>query len=368
MSILDIIVLAVAALAAWTGWRSGGLHTVVGIVGRVAGVAIGLGLADWVAGATWAFPVRVISEIVLVLLGWAVGGRLAQWVSPSTHRPGGRISTVDRALGLGVRAVLTLVVGCLGIQAVSMWGPVGAQAEAADSALPGLVAQVGPVGLPRLGQLASDGRDALPADLHGLLPQTAAVNDHPAVVSSAVSQAVVQVTAAHSGSTTIATGTGFFVKAGAVVTAEHVVNGASAITITHGGHRQSASVRIDDEQNDLAILTVAGPTTAGLTVSAQHAHPGQQAVFIGYPNGGPQQVGVATVAGGVAMPSPGLSTGHPYLRPGYRLQSEVRPDNSGGPLLDTSGAVIGLIDARSLIDGDIGYAITAEPLLADLAR
>ncbi len=153
-----------------------------------------------------------------------------------------------------------------------------------------------------------------------------------------------------------------------MVTAEHVINGASAITLTHGGRRQSTSVRIDDQRNDLAILTVAGPSSAGLTVSAQHPHPGQQAVFIGYPEGGPQQVGAATVAGGVAMPSPGLSTGNLYLRPGYRLQSEVRPGNSGGPLLNTSGAVIGVIDARSLVGGDVGYAITAEPLLADLAR
>ncbi len=171
MSILDIIVLAAAALAAWTGWRSGGLHTVVGIVCRVVGVAIGFGLADWVATLAWAFPVRVITEVVLVLLGWTLGGRLAQGVSPSTRRPGDQVSTVNRVLGFGVRAVLTLVIGCLGIQAMLMWGPMTVQAAAVQSALPGVIAQAGPVGVPRLGQLATDGRDVLPPTSMGCCPR-----------------------------------------------------------------------------------------------------------------------------------------------------------------------------------------------------
>jgi len=82
MSLLDVVVVLAAAVAAWTGWRSGGLHTVVGVACRLAGLIIGVGVADWVATASWGFPARVITEIVVVLLGWVLGGRLAAWLGP----------------------------------------------------------------------------------------------------------------------------------------------------------------------------------------------------------------------------------------------------------------------------------------------
>ena len=122
MSLLDVVVVLAAAVAGWTGWRSGGLHTVVGVACRLAGLIIGVGVADWVATASWGFPARVITEIVVLLLGWVLGGRLAAWLGPAP-RPAGRVAGPDRVLGVGVRAALTPLVGALGIQALALWGP-----------------------------------------------------------------------------------------------------------------------------------------------------------------------------------------------------------------------------------------------------
>jgi S1-C subfamily serine protease len=365
MSLLDVVVVLAAAVAAWTGWRSGGLHTVVGVACRLAGLIIGVGVADWVATASWGFPARVITEIVVLLLGWVLGGRLAAWLGPAP-RPAGRVAGPDRVLGVGVRAALTLLVGALGIQALALWGPPAVRADAAHSALPGVIAQVGPVGLPRLGQLATNTRDVLPADLNGMLPQTGPVNDQRVATPPAAAQAVVAVTATHAGSPITSTGTGFFVTGGHLVTAEHVVAGASAITISRGGYLEPATVAVADVGNDLAVLTVADPPGTGLPVATQPAQPGTPAVFVGYPDGGPQQARAATVVGGVAMPTGPWDAADYSLRPAYRLRTLVRPGNSGGPLLDSSGAVIGVIDAHSLVDPTVGYAITAAPLRTDL--
>ena len=60
-----------------------------------------------------------------------------------------------------------------------------------------------------------------------------------------------------------------------------------------------------------------------------------------------------------------------YGRPGtsrevYSLYAQVRPGNSGGPLLSTDGRVVGVIFAKSLDDASTGYALTmneARPVL-----
>jgi S1-C subfamily serine protease len=56
------------------------------------------------------------------------------------------------------------------------------------------------------------------------------------------------------------------------------------------------------------------------------------------------------------------------VRDVYEIQSVVRPGNSGGPLVEPGGQVIGVVFSRSTTNGDIGYALTSPGVLSRVLR
>ena len=342
--LLDLVVLVVAVLAAWSGWRVGGIRTAVGVLTRGLGLAAGLAVANLVAVTDWSFGWRVAAEVGVVLLGLVVGGRLARAVAPGPATP----SAPDKVAGAVLRGAAALVVttGVLALVA-QPWGPAGA-AQAAGAAV-------------------TDLRGTLPGDLAGVVPALGgAAPPAAAGLTDAEVAATVQVLASTTGASTTSTGSGFVVTGGRVVTAHHVVAGARAVTGVAGGADLPATVVVDDAGADVAVLQVTGLDVTPVTVAAGHLATGSAAVVAGYPGGGPLTAGTATVVGGVALPA--ASSDGIALRPAYRLQADVRPGNSGGPLFDGAGAVVGMVDARSLTESGVGFALTTEPVLAALAR
>ena len=157
----------------------------------------------------------------------------------------------------------------------------------------------------------------------------------------------------------ISDGSGFVVAPDLVVTNAHVVAGISRpfVIDREGAHRASAVVF--DPKLDVAVLRTQGVNDRPLPLVARTVGRGTEAAVLGYPGGGPFQAKPAVVlsespAVGRDIYGRGLTT-----RDVYQLRAEVRPGNSGGPLVLPDGSVIGVVFARSSLNADLGFALTS---------
>jgi S1-C subfamily serine protease len=145
------------------------------------------------------------------------------------------------------------------------------------------------------------------------------------------------------GSAKGSTGTGFFItQHGHVVTNAHVVETCSSVAIQQpGASATPAQVVAADKQNDLALLKVDTRPAAIATLRGNRAvRPGENVVAYGFPlNGLVSSGGVLTT--GTVNALAGLSDDTRY----FQISAPLQPGNSGGPLLDTTGTVIGVNSA-----------------------
>ena len=164
----------------------------------------------------------------------------------------------------------------------------------------------------------------------------------------------------------IVTGSGFPVGNGYVVTNAHVVSGTTSHTImTPGGNTMRATVVFFDAERDVAVLSVPDYNAAGLTSGP--ADRGTAAAVIGYPGGGPERVVPAVVDGAVSAEGRDIYNQNLVTREIYVIQASVHPGNSGGPLVDLQGRLLGVVFATSAGDPSQAYALTYQEIESDIS-
>ena len=162
--------------------------------------------------------------------------------------------------------------------------------------------------------------------------------------------------------TPITSGSGFLVdKAGYIATNNHVVQGADRILVElPDGTVTSADVLGTSPGNDLALLKIDAALVTNIQAlslgDSSQVHPGQMAVAIGSPYGLGGSITVGVVGGinrvlgsDVARPVHGI----------LQTDAVTNPGDSGGPLLDRSGTVVGINTAVQIgpLDFEAGSAV-----------
>lgn len=161
-------------------------------------------------------------------------------------------------------------------------------------------------------------------------------------------------------------GSGFALNNGYICTNYHVIEGAKSIEI-HGVQGDfttsySAKVVATDKFNDLAILKVDDSSFKGFgtipyKIKTSMSDVGEEIFVLGYP--------MTTTMGDEIK----LTTGVISSRTGfqgdvslYQISAPIQPGNSGGPLFDSQGNLIGIVNAKHKGAENVGYAIKASYL------
>ena len=371
MNLADLIVIVIAILIAWRGYRRGAIRQAFefggGFLGLLAGAALGPALVReytdraGMEAALLSLLVVFVSLSIGQIVGYLIGLKFGALARKA------RLGKVDSLLGAGLGVAATLIVYWL-VGSLLILGPSPAVSrELAGSKLlrwangvqrpPDLLAvlqqYLDTSGFPQVfvGIPPSGGEDVeLPSNKRARKAVLAARGSTVRIVAPAC------------GGTQL--GTGWIAAPDTVVTNAHVVAGAGTISVEEEGEEGTGgdhgSVVLFDPRLDLAIVRVGGLTGEPLTLLTRKLEVGTPGATLGYP--GSQQGGFegspAAVQNVFDARGRDIYGDDEVVREIYELRADVEQGDSGGPFVTSKGEVAGVIFAASTTSRGTGYALT----------
>lgn len=371
MNLLDAALLLFAVAVAYAGWRGGFAARALGWVGLVVGGVIAALFVDDVANALrdstprtrllGALAFLVLVSLLGQIIGTFLGVMVRRWLPAHLRR-----GYLDRSLGAGAGLLLVVVGIWLLTPALSSapgW-PARATRGSVIVRTVDRLAPNPPDSLAALGRLVGDAPfpevfarltspDAGPPPEGGL----------PAEVLARVRASVVRLDG--EACTRLQQGSGVVIADELVLTNAHVVAGEVGTTVsTVNGRRVAGTIVGFDPARDVALVRAPGLALAPLARGSIEVD--ATGSVIGYPGGGTQLESPARVAEEIVANGTDIYRATRTVRTIFVLATQLEPGDSGGPLLDRSGAVVGLAFAVDPGDATTAYALTDEEIDAAL--
>jgi S1-C subfamily serine protease len=370
VTLVDVLIVVFVVGSIVHGLFLGAVVQLLSVGGFLAGLAAGALVAPTLAGRVDDPATARLLTIVVVFGTATVAAALGRSVGIVLWRAlyRLRLSAVDAGAGAVVGGVAALVTGWLVGTMLSTLPHPGvadqiqrsAVLRTLDRALP-----PAPVVIARVQSLLDE--RGLPPVFIGIPPPPAErlpPPDEPPVRAAFEQAADATVFVTALGCPALQQGSGFVAAADLIVTNAHVIAGGSTVQVGVGGRNREAVPVLFDPELDIAVLRVAGLGVAPLTLAAGEVERGTIGAAVGHPLGGPLAGEPAVVLRRLDATGRDIYGSGRVVRPVYELQARVRPGNSGGPVVDPSGTVIGVVFSRSAADAGIGYAVTSPPVAA----
>jgi len=365
---LDVMLALAVVVYALSGYRQGFVVGSASTLGLLAGGFFGIQVTPLLLDGYSPSPAVTVAALVIVIAlglgGQAAGAFIgAQIRSRVMWQPARALDALGGA-ALSVVAML-LIAWVLGV-AVSGARLTGLNKEVRASVILGAVDSTLPGGADRLLETFSALVDSAafprylepfaPERIKSVEPPSAGIAQRRQVVAAADS--VVKVLGSATDCDRTVEGSGFVYAPGRVMTNAHVVAGVSEPVVQVGDDDLAAEVVYYDPDVDVAVLSVPELQAPALQFDDQ-AESGDNVAVLGYPENGPYDVQPARVRDEQLLRSPNIYGEDTVMRDTYSIFGLVRQGNSGGPLVNRRGVVIGVIFAASVTDADTGYALTS---------
>ena len=378
MNIVDAIVVALAAFAAYRGWRSGFIRQAFeyggGFLGLLLGVAVGPQVASLFvkeAGVEAALIALVVVFIGLSIgqaLGFVIGHRAGE------HAERAKLGSTDAVLGSALGVAITIISFWL-LGSVLVHGPSQAVARSLNKST--LLRAVNDT-FPR------------PPNVFAYIQQYLNTSGFPQVFAGfprsigppvklpsdrlarqafeAADQSTVRVVVPACGGTQL--GSGWVAAESTVVTNAHVIAGGDEVTIEDSAGQHVGTVVVFDPKTDVAVVHVEGLAGPPLDLDTEDKERGTPGATLGFPG----EEGGRMVVHGAAVQARYEASGRDIYgkaiveREVYEIRSRVRQGDSGGPFVLPNGDVAGVVFAASTTDDETGYALTGGEVADEVER
>ncbi|WP_185994422.1 MarP family serine protease [Nocardioides campestrisoli] len=375
MNVLDWVLLVIAATYALSGYWQGFITGAFATAGLLLGGLLGVWLAPVALGDAAPSLWVSLGALLIVILSASAGQALLQYLGARirdviTWQP---VRAVDAVGGAALSAAAVLVVAwALGV-AIS-GSRIGAITPLVRSSeVLARVDRTLPDGADRVLQAFNNvvGTTFFPRYLEPFAPERivdvepgdARMLQDPDVV--AAEPAVLKVYGSNECGRGVE-GTGFLYAPGRLMTNAHVVAGVDEPEVVLPGGAVPATVVHYDPDLDVAVLAFAAEGLPTLAFDLE-SEPREAIAVLGYPQDGPYDVQSGRIRSEQRLRSPDIYGNGAVIREVLSLRAQVRPGNSGGPVVNSDGQVVGVVFAASVSDVETGYAVTSEQVAESAA-